>query len=221
MNGDYISPYTEIVDKMLLEIIINTKDINILVSNCKFNKTIDRVCRENQDFIGSEILKKRGYIGGNYSLFKRFFKLDDLFQRNVKNIIKLYNKNDMDLLEIILNVNYNNLQNNINFEDTVKEILNIIYEQNNTESKLFMKFIHWDLFETKHTPNEKVFKNLFQEHNKLFNQNYSLNEYIILFTSKINEKINFTNITSLETKIAIMMRNWDYWINNPAQFTRK
>lgn len=205
----------DIIDEILLKLIINTKDINTIVTNCKFNTTIDKVCRQNQEFIGSELLKKRGYNNGNYSRFKRFFQLDTLLKCNVKNIIKLYKLGDTDLLDMILDVNYNTIDIQ---QLTIQNILDVIYEKNNPESLLFMKFIHWDLFETKQIPNEEIFTKLVQEHNNIFNTDYSLNEFIKLFTSKINEQISFTNITSLETKIAVMLKNWNYWIDNPTPF---
>ena len=209
----------DIVDEILLKLIINTKDLNNIVTNCKFNTTIDKVCKNNQEFIGSELLKKHGYHNGNYILFKRFFQLDPLLQSTVKNILTLYKQGDTDLLNIILDIDYNIEIDKLTIQEFSNIILDVIYAKNNTVNgkMLLMKLIHWDLFETKHTPTEETFKKLLQEHNNVFNENLTLTEYINLFSLKINEKIHFTNITSLEIKIASMLKQWDYYIDNPIK----
>lgn len=214
--------YNDIVDEILLKIILGTRDYNIIIVNCKSNETINRVCVENKELIGYELLKKRGYKNGNYTRFRRFLKLDSSLATNVKNIIKLYKSNDIDLLEMILDVEYNDIikeMQKISVQELSTILLDTIYEKNDSDINkiMFMKLVHYDLFETKHLPNEEIFQKMLQEHNDIFELNYNLNEYIKLFISKINTKINFTNITSLETKIANMLKNWDYWIDNPSK----
>jgi len=214
--------YNDIVDEMLLKIIINTKDYNSIIINCNSNETINKVCVENKEYIGYELLKKCGYKNGNYTRFRRFLKLDSSLATNVKNIIKLYKSNDIDLLEMILDNPYSYTikeMQKISVQELSTILLDTIYEKNDSEinKMMFMKLVHYDLFETKYLPSEETFQKMLQEHNDIFKLNYNLNEYIKLFISKINTKINFTNITSLETKIANMLKNWDYWIDNPTK----
>ena len=214
----YRQDYTDVIDETLLKIILNTTDLRQIKKNCECNETINKVCIENKELIGYELLKKRGYKNGNYSRFRRFLKLDPLLQINVKNIIKLYKLNDIDLLEMILDKDYNI---NITLKQNVQELANIVldtvYGKVNSSLLLLIKLVHYDLFETKHLPDENTFKKLQQEHNKIFNVNLSLQEYINLFTIKITERINFTNVCCLETKLANMLKKWDYWIDNPIK----
>jgi hypothetical protein len=215
--------YNDVVDQVLLKIIINTSNIEILFNNCKSNKDINRVCRENRELIGEELLKKRGYQNGNYARLKRFFKLDSSLETNIRNIVILYNNNDDDLLEMILDIYYGNifeLTEQYNIPELANIILDVIHNKNksNFGNLLFMKLIQWNLFENKVIPDKQTFEKLMKEHNSIFNTKYNLNEYIDLFKSQITSKIDFTNITNLETKLSAMLQKWDYWMENPSKF---
>lgn len=215
--------YKQVVDEVLLKIIINTYDINTLFRNCEWNKDVNRVCRENQELIGKEFLRRRGYNNGSYSRLKRFFKVDSSLTPNIKNILKLYKLNDIDLLEMILDRNYMIMEvesfNKLNVHELANSILDVIYDKHNSSFGILfaMKLIQWDLFEDKQIPDKQVMQQLLQEHNSIFNTKYNLIEYSKLFQLQITKKIFFTDITSLETKISLMLQDWTYWMDNPIK----
>jgi hypothetical protein len=208
------------INKVLLKIALQTDELKNLFRNCELNPVINNVCEKNKQHLAVELLKKKGYSNGTYNLLKRFYKLDNNLSCSVRNIVILYNKKDDELLKIILESKLNsNLKNidyiKLNIYKVIEILIDTIYKKEKYNLSFFIDFMHWDLFSTKKLPNPLALVNILKEHNNIFKNKLTIDEYVDILKINLNNRINFKDTKQLEIKIASMFEKWEHFNENP------